>query len=499
MADEVNEVDLAELRAFLGGAALDHAAAALPPADSISPPAVPASFPPPPGFENGPDTGHGAATHVAGNGTVAPAGAQERLSGLVGESRARVVVEQEDPTAPYLAATSWDALSLPKELLDGIFEEGFVKPSKIQEWTLPIAIGGKNIIGQAQNGSGKTAAFALAMLIQIDPSQRSPQGMCICPTRELATQNHDVISRLGKFTSVQLYLAVPQADRPPRRVDAQVVVGTPGKIQDLCKKRVIQSSSLRIFVVDEADVMIDEDNQMGPQVLAIKSMMPSEVQILLFSATWPDHVDRFAKSMVPNASRITVLKEDLTLATIDQTFIDVGDDARQKAAQLSDFYGAMNIGQSIIFVNTRAAAFELAKMMKAEGHSVSLICGTQKTGPEQIDLAYRDRIMYEFREGVSKVLIATDVLSRGIDVPAVTLVVNYDVPVSFRNRSTPEFETYMHRIGRTGRFGLKGVAVNLVTSSERRLLDQIQTYYKCSIKQLSGDVEEMEALLKSLR
>mmetsp|Transcript_46113 Transcript_46113/g.83409 ORF Transcript_46113/g.83409 Transcript_46113/m.83409 type:complete len:228 (+) Transcript_46113:2-685(+) len=227
--------------------------------------------------------------------------------------------------------------------------------------------------------------------------------------------------------------------------------------------------------------------------------MPAEVQVLLFSATWPDHVERFAKSMVPNASRITVLKEDLTLTTITQTFIDVGDDARKKATQLSDLYGAMNVGQSVIFVNTRHMAFELAKMMKAEGHSVSLICGTQKTGPEQIDVAYRDRIMSQFREGVSKVLIATDILSRGIDVPAVTLVVNYELPMQFRSRSTPEFETYMHRIGRTGRFGLKGVAVNLITSSERGLLDQIQTYYKCSIKQLSGDCEEMEALLKSLR
>merc|ERR1712228_467678 len=131
-------------------------------------------------------------------------------------------------------------------------------------------------------------------------------------------------------------------------------------------------------------------------------------------------------------------------------------------------------------------AFELAKMMKAEGHAVSLICGTQKTGPEKVDVGYRDHVMSEFRTGVTKVLIATDVLARGIDVPAVTLVVNYELPMSWRD-SGPEYETYLHRIGRTGRFGLRGVAVNLVTRRDRHLLDAIQQHYGCTMKQLSGD------------
>merc|ERR1712050_558907 len=182
-----------------------------------------------------------------------------------------------------------------------------------------------------------------------------------------------------------------------------------------------------------------------------------------------------------------------------QTFINVGDDERKKAAQLSDLYGAMNIGQSIVFVNTRAMAFDLAKMMKADGHAVSLICGTQKTGPEKVDVAYRDHVMSEFRGGVTKVLIATDVLARGIDVPAVTLVVNYELPVAYGRRGEPDCETYMHRIGRTGRFGLKGVAVNIIASHERTLLSSIQSYYRCSIMQLSGDCEEMEGLLRNLR
>lgn len=515
MADEdpVSELDLAGLRAFLDGslpgatgtAAPESSPAAAAPdpwaAAGGDPWAPKAGLPLPPGFEHGPNTGAGPSNGMAaGNGTTPAAGRGPR-SGLTGEDRAKVVVEPQDPTARLLAATSWDELNLPKEILDGIYEMGFVKPSKIQEWTLPIALNGGNIIGQAQNGSGKTAAFALAMLLRVDVRWKCPQGMCVCPTRELATQNHDVIQKLGKHTWLELFLAVAQGqgERPPRKVEAQVVVGTPGKMKDLIKKGIIKSKDFSIFVVDEADEMIDEDRQMGPQVRAIKDMLHPEVQVLLFSATWPDPVERFAQTIAPSANRIKVQKEDLTLDTITQTFIDVGDDPRKKDALLSDLYGAMNIGQSIIFVNTRSKAFELAKHMKAEGHRVSLICGTQETGAERIDPAYRDRIMHEFRTGITKVLISTNVLSRGIDVPAVTLVVNYDLPTVYGSRDSPEMETYMHRIGRTGRFGLKGVAVNLVTPSERGLLDRIKTHYQCSIKQLSGDCEEMEALLRDLR
>ncbi|CAJ1394506.1 unnamed protein product [Effrenium voratum] len=418
-------------------------------------------------------------------------GRPERDQRLVGEDSAKVVIEQEDPSAEYLAVTSWDEMKLPKEILDGIFELGFVRPSKIQEWTLPIALKGGNIIGQARNGSGKTAAFALAMLIAVDSRQRQPQGLCLCPTRELAAQNHDVVSKLGQFTGMDFLLAVPRDDRFPRKVESQIVVGTPGKVQDLMKRRTIEPKGFRVFVVDEADVMIDE-------VMQVRGMMPENLQVLLFSATWPDHVEKFAKLLVPKANTIKVQKEELTLTTITQTYIDVGR-ADQKPAQLSDLYGALNIGQSIIFVNTRHGAFELAKMMKSEGHAVSLICGTQKTGPERVDVSFRDRVMGEFRSGVTKVLISTDVLARGIDVPAVTLVVNYDLPMSYNNHGQPDFETYMHRIGRTGRFGLKGVAVNLVSDRDRHHLDAIQSFYKCAMTKLSGDCEEMEGLLKGLR
>jgi len=384
-------------------------------------------------------------------------------------------------------------------VLDGIYELGFVKPSKIQEWALPIALSGENIVGQAQNGSGKTAAFALAMLLKCDVQTQGVQGLCVCPTRELALQNFDVISRLGKFTGLTLFLAVPQQERFPRSIDANILVGTPGKMMDLLKKRVADGRWTRIFVLDEADVLIDQDNQMAVQVTQIRNLLPDDLQVLLFSATWPEHVEQFARKMVPRANRIEVKKENLTLSTVKQTYIDVGDE-HKKTRQLCDLYGALNVGQSIIFVNTRKMAFDLAKSMKEEGHAVTLICGTQNSGPEQIDIAYRDRIMNQFRTGVTKVLVATDVLARGIDVPAVTLVVNYEMPTSWTHgRGEPDYENYMHRIGRTGRFGLRGVAVNLISSHERQLMESVKNYYQCSITELSGDAEEMEALIKNLR
>eukprot|EP00930_Biecheleria_cincta_P098560 TRINITY_DN90210_c0_g1_i1.p1 TRINITY_DN90210_c0_g1~~TRINITY_DN90210_c0_g1_i1.p1 ORF type:complete len:492 (+),score=90.34 TRINITY_DN90210_c0_g1_i1:36-1511(+) len=478
-----DSLDLKELEAFLAGGSQDAGGGGY----AASSRSEGAAIPLPPGFEKGTDVGAYAAN-------ASGAGDQR----LVGEDTAKVVVETEDPTASYLAATSWDELRLPKPILDGIYEMGFVKPSKIQEWTLPIALKGGNIIGQAQNGSGKTAAFSLAMLLATDTAQKCPQGLCVCPTRELTIQNHDVLAKLGKFTGLQFYTAIPKEERLPRRVEAQLIVGTPGKLQDLIKKRIIDSKGFRIFVLDEADVMIDEANQMGPQVLQIRNMLPKDMQVLFFSATWPEHVQNFAKSLVSRPNVIKVQKEDLTLSTITQTFIDVGSEDR-KAAQLSDLYGALNIGQSIIFVNTRVTAFELAKLMKAEGHAVSLICGTQKTGPERVDHGYRDKVMSEFRSGVTKVLIATDVLARGIDVPAVTLVVNYDLPLNHYAHGEPEYETYMHRIGRTGRFGLKGVAVNFVSARDAHLLEKIKSFYKCSMMKLSGDCEEMEGLFKGLR
>jgi len=391
---------------------------------------------------------------------------------------------------------SWDELTLKPEIRKALVEVGFVKPSVIQETALPLIITHRrNVIAQAKNGSGKTASFSLGVLSVVDPQVNKTQAIILSPTRELAKQNLDVVSQLGKHCGLSLQLVVPMAEGLARISEAQIISGTPGKVLELLRKRAINGKFVEIFVLDEADVMISTENNMGVQVNNIRSLLNPKVQTLLFSATYPDSVRRFAHQIVPHAAKIEVQTTDLTLATIWQVHVVSG----EKFSVLSDLFAVMNVGQSIIFVNSRNTAFDLAKRMKEIGHSVSLICGNAKnvSGAETIDPAQRDKVLNEFRNGVSKVLISTDVLARGIDVPAVTLVVNYELPVNYETKGV-NFETYLHRIGRTGRFGQKGVAVNLVTQNETDKIEAIKKYYKSDIEKIDANIDTLEARLKEI-
>ncbi|KAF8818063.1 DEAD/DEAH box helicase [Cardiosporidium cionae] len=420
------------------------------------------------------------------------------------EVDAIVAVERADGDSAYVAATSWEKLNFSGDLLKGIYQKGFNKPSKIQAAALPlILLESENLIGQAQNGSGKTATFALCMLSKLEFQKREPQALCLCPTRELARQITTVIEELGQYTQLLTYLAVPQNEIYKSQSGAHIVVGTPGKTLDLIKRRILPLQSIKLFVLDEADEMIDRRNNMGTQVQQIRRCFRNPLQILLFSATFPDEVKDFAVSMVPNASKITVEKENLSLKSVSQFYMMYTDED-SKFQLLSDLYGSMTIGQSVIFVKSRKSAFELALRMKTVGHAISLICGTQSSGPEKMEHSMRDRIMSEFRAGETKVLICTDVLSRGIDVPQVTLVINYDLPLEYQGRLqgsniTVSMETYIHRIGRTGRFGLKGIAINLVHRHQLPLIAQIASFYNCEISELSNDLEDIEKMVTNLR
>jgi len=434
-----------------------------------------------------------------------------RGSGLVGERQASVEIRDADGSSTFAGESdlldkeaSFDDLGLSADLLRGVYEAGFVVPSKIQSGALPIICrkeGGKlgqNMIGQAQNGSGKTATFALALLSAIDIADPIPQAMVICPTRELARQNQDVISQLGQYMSVITQLVVPGLERVPRHPRCHVLVGTPGKILDLTKKHIIECTGIRIFVLDEADMMLDQENAMGPQVTQIRRLLPDDLQVLFFSATYPDDVRSFAEHLVPRAFSIKVKKTDLTVSSVSQMYLPCIDD-HDKFQKLTSLYGAMNVGQSVVFVNQRNKAFSLAKAMRDAGFAVSLICGTQAQGQEKMDPALRDEVMGQFRSGVTRVLIATDVLSRGIDVPQVTLVVNYELPKNFVGGGA-DMETYLHRVGRTGRFGLRGIAVNLVLErTERAMVDEIRAFFACTIDMLDEDFEALEERLRTIR
>mmetsp|Transcript_87255 Transcript_87255/g.154589 ORF Transcript_87255/g.154589 Transcript_87255/m.154589 type:complete len:498 (+) Transcript_87255:60-1553(+) len=430
--------------------------------------------------------------------------------GLTGEDTATVeVVTYKDEGAPddlglNLLDTEarFEDLQLSENLLQGIYETGFVKPSKIQAAALPMIAFrngrlGQNMIGQAQNGSGKTATFSLAVLSAIDASVMMPQAIIICPTRELAKQNDAVISGLGKYIPVATQLVMPGQDRVPKNPQCHVLIGTPGKMMDMVKKRIIDVSMVRVFVLDEADMMLNQENQMGPQVTQVRRFLPADIQVLFFSATYPDDVREFAENLVPRAVSIKVRKTDLTVSSVQQMYM-VCKDENDKLDKLSELYAAMNVSQSVVFVNQRKKAFSLAQSMQSAGHGVSLICGTQTQGEERMDPALRDKVMDEFRSGVTRVLIATDVLARGIDVPQVTLVVNYQMPTSFQTRGV-DMETYLHRVGRTGRFGLRGIAVNLVTPAEKHCVDEVCSFFACKIPEMDSDFEKLEERLRVLR
>ena len=408
---------------------------------------------------------------------------------------------------------SWDELNLKPEIRRALVEVGFVKPSIIQETALPLIITHRrNLIAQAKNGSGKTASFSLGVLSVVNATDPKTQAIVLSPTRELAKQNLDVIAKLGKFCGLSLQLIVPMAENLPTGKSGetggpQVISGTPGKVLELLRKRAINGKSVNVLVLDEADVMISTENNMGVQVNNIRSMLSQNVQVLLFSATYPESVRRFAHQVVPKAAKIEVKTTDLTLSTIWQVYINTKT-VENKFNVLSDLYAIMNVGQSIIFVNSRTTAFDLASKMKNQGHSVSLICGTSRqqqasSSGEVIDPTVRDKVLDEFRSGVSKVLIATDVLARGIDVPAVTLVVNYELPINYDGVMSGEkmgvnYETYIHRIGRTGRFGAKGIAVNLVTDQEVSKIESIKKFYNCDIEKVEADIDALETRLKEI-
>ncbi|OQR99140.1 ATP-dependent RNA helicase DBP5 [Achlya hypogyna] len=418
-----------------------------------------------------------------------------------------LTVLQNDPNTNLYSAVTFEELNLPENLLKGVYAMKFTKPSKIQSVALPMILANppENLIGQAQSGSGKTATFVLGMLYRasIDPTLKQVQSLCLAPTRELARQIMAVANIMGKFCGIETFLAVPGNDvERGQTVTAQIVVGTPGRVESLIKKKQLNLKDLKIFVLDEADVMIDESG-MRDRSLAIKKYSPhrasafvilatqirnASCQILLFSATYADDVREFAEKLVPNHNIITVKKEKLSLDGIKQFWLDCKSQ-ENKYEVLSDIFGLLNVGKSVIFVQSRETAKKLTASMREKGHSCGILHGA--------DMAkeVRDKVLDEFRLGTTKVLITTNVLARGIDVLGVSLVVNFDIPVTRENRPDPE--TYLHRIGRTGRFGRKGAAINFVYDNKsKRDLAEIEAYYEKEI--IEAPADDLEALEKLL-
>ncbi|MCJ1270972.1 RNA helicase required for poly(A+) mRNA export [Lobaria immixta] len=370
---------------------------------------------------------------------------------------------QADPTNPLYSIKTFEQLGLDEAILKGIYQMRFMKPSKIQERALPLLLSDPptNMIGQSQSGTGKTAAFVLNILSRIelkDPEMSGvPQALILAPTRELARQIIGVIQLMGSFIEgLRVLPAIPMdiANRG-KSLQGQVVVGTPGTTMDLIRRRLLSPNRIKVLVLDEADNMLDLQG-LGDQCIRVKQMLPNNVQKVLFSATFPDNVIAYAGVFAPDANQITLRHDELTVEGIKQLYLDCHDE-QTKFEVLLKLYGLMTIGSSIIFVKTRITANEIEERMTASGHKVASLTGAFE-GHE------RDTIIDRFRSGQAKVLIATNVLARGIDVQTVSLVVNYDIPMT--GHGTPDTETYLHRIGRTGRFGRVGVSISLIHNRE---------------------------------
>lgn len=415
----------------------------------------------------------------------------EKLVKSTYEVKVKLADLQADPNSPLFSVKSFEELGLKPELLKGLYAMKFSKPSKIQEKALPLLLSNpaRNMIGQSQSGTGKTAAFSLTMLSRVDENNTSIQAICLSPTRELARQTLDVIQEMGKFTKIKTQLLVPGIlERNERPENCQVIVGTPGVVLDLIRKRVINVQQVRVFVLDEADNMLDQQG-MGDQCMRIKKLLPNQTQLVLFSATFADEVRKYAERFVPNANSLELKHEELNVDAITQLYIDCANDD-EKFKNLCELYGLLTIASSIIFVARKETADLLYKRMKMEGHAVSVLHGSLETQE-------RDRLIDDFREGRSKVLITTNVLARGIDIPSVTMVVNYDMP--FDKDRRPDPSTYLHRIGRTGRFGRKGVSVSFIDSKKSfDCLKFISDYFGGidMIKLPNDDWDEVEEIVK---
>ncbi|CAI4763335.1 APG_G0049910.mRNA.1.CDS.1 [Saccharomyces cerevisiae] len=389
------------------------------------------------------------------------------------EVKVKLADIQADPNSPLYSAKSFDELGLAPELLKGIYAMKFQKPSKIQERALPLLLHNppRNMIAQSQSGTGKTAAFSLTMLTRVNPEDASPQAICLAPSRELARQTLEVVQEMGKFTKITSQLIVPDSFEKNKQINAQVIVGTPGTVLDLMRRKLMQLQKIKIFVLDEADNMLDQQG-LGDQCIRVKRFLPKDTQLVLFSATFADAVRQYAKKIVPNANTLELQTNEVNVDGIKQLYMDCKNEA-DKFDVLTELYGLMTIGSSIIFVATKKTANVLYGKLKSEGHEVSILHGDLQTQE-------RDRLIDDFREGRSKVLITTNVLARGIDIPTVSMVVNYDLPTLANGQADPA--TYIHRIGRTGRFGRKGVAISFVHDKNSfNILSTIQKYF--------GDIE----------
>jgi ATP-dependent RNA helicase DeaD len=368
-------------------------------------------------------------------------------------------------------------LGLAPEIQQALDELGYEEPSPIQEKAIPELLAGHDVIGQAQTGTGKTAAFGLPLLQYVDPADDEVQAVVLTPTRELCIQVTQALRAYAEHLDVEIVAvfggAPIKSQQAQLRAGAQVVVATVGRMMDLMSRRSLVLTAARYIVLDEADEMLDlgfiED------VEKILRMCPSGRQTALFSATMPPPVKRLAESYMYDPSTIKITPKKLTVDAIAQAFVEVP--ANEKASRLVELLKTEEPEQAIIFCRTKIGASKLEKTLKDKGLDVKALHGDMSQGS-------RDGVMIAFKDHRVRLLVATDIAARGLDIEHVTHVINYDVPASS--------EVYVHRIGRTGRVGRTGRAITFVTPAQRDEIDRIERDVKTTIGEWESPEERME-------
>lgn len=368
--------------------------------------------------------------------------------------------------------TNWDDFSFSEDLLRGIYNCGFEKPSPIQCKAIQPIIDKKDLIAQAQSGTGKTATFVIGALASIDYSLQENQVIIMSPVRELSLQTYSVVKDIScmikNFTSI-LLIGGNKIDEDIsylKKNKPQLIVGTPGRIYDLIEKKHIDIQKITLVVIDEADEMLS--NTFKHQFHKIIMCCKENVQIVLFSASFPDDIKQLSSTFLINPISIIMKSENLTLDGISQYYVSLEND-EHKLITLKDLYSNISFSQSIIYCNSIPRVIRLYDSLKLDNFPVSYI-HSQMTTQE------RTQIFNEFKMGITRILISTNLTSRGIDIQQINLVINFDVPKCIH--------TYLHRIGRTGRWGRKGVAINFITYYDINKLREIESFYKCNINEL---------------
>ena len=365
---------------------------------------------------------------------------------------------------------SFEDMGLNENLLRGVFSMGYERPSFIQSKAIMPFVEGNDVIAQAQSGTGKTATFSISILQKINQKSKETQVIILSHTRELALQIKNVIESMSQYMGITTNLSVGGTGLKENierlKMRPHIVIGTPGRVLDMLTKEIIDKNTLKMLILDEADELLS--TIFLNQIYDVFKLLPSDVQVGLYSATMTPDFFKLSTKFMRDPIKILVKTDELTLEGIKQYYIDL-EKNDFKYETLCDLYSLISVSQSIIYCNSRRIVEILTRRLTNDDFSVAMIHGDM---PQK----ERNKIMDDFRNGVNRVLISTDLLSRGIDIQQVSIVINYDVPQSVEN--------YIHRIGRSGRFGRKGTAINFITEYDKAKLKELEQYYSTLIEPL---------------